>query len=178
MEPRTPGAKLRYREGYFAVGEGPADQAKVKVAMQEAAMSPLDATALGMIVSSKWSGAGDQRKVEFHVGVDPKQLLLQQEADHRKGEVDLFFVQRNAKGDTVAAEDQRVGLDLEEKHYDYLAQAGLVFVRHVVIAPDAAEIKILARDTGSEAVGSVTIPIKTLTDALGPVPTLKLDNLK
>ena len=178
VESKTPGIKLRYREGYFAVAEGNgSDQQRAKAALQEAAMSPLDATALGMIVSGKWSGPSADRKVEFHVGVDPKQLLLEQTADHRKGEVDLFFVQRNAKG-IVAAEDQRVALDLEEKHYDYLTQAGLVFARHLTISPEASEVRILARDAGSEAIGSVTIPIKALFEALGPDPTVKLQDLK
>ncbi|MDQ1405764.1 MAG: hypothetical protein QOG55_1393, partial [Acidobacteriaceae bacterium] len=39
---------------------------------------------------------------------DPKQLLLQAADNHRKGGVDLYFVQRDAKGETVAAENQRI----------------------------------------------------------------------
>ena len=192
VETKTEGAKLRYRAGYFAIAEdASADQSKAKAALQEAAASPLDATGLGMIVSGRWSGPATDRKVEFHLGIDPKQLLLQEQTNgNLKGEVDLFFVQNNDKGEIIAADTQRVNLDLEQKQYEYLTRAGLVMERHETLAPEATEIRVLARDTGSAAVGSVTISVPALTDALNSIaaatpvpakPTLtppKLEDIK
>jgi VWFA-related protein len=155
-------AKLRYRAGYFADGpQAGGAEASAREAIQEAGTSPLEATSLGMIVSAKVSAAA-ARIVEFHVGVDPKQLMLQKVADNQKGAVDLYFVQRSAKGETLAAESQRIGLDLPQKQYEYLSKAGLVFGRHVTLKPEAVQLRVVVRDAGSEALGSVDVPVSAL----------------
>jgi hypothetical protein len=170
---------LRYRNGYFADAEQPGTEAEAKAALKETAMSPLEATYLGLIVTGKLSGPVAERKVELHVALDPKQLLLQDVDEHKKGLLDLYFVQRDAQGETVAAESQRIGLNLEEKQYDYLTTAGMVLVRHVTIAPNAAELRVLVRDAGSEALGSVTAPVNLLLAAEASPPSLpKLETPK
>src|ERR1700675_1480272 len=134
----------------------------IKAAMRTAALSPLEAAGLGLIVSGKLAGPLAERKVELHVSFDPKQLLLQAADNHRKGGVDLYFVQRDAAGETVAAENQRVGLNFEEKQYEYLSTAGVVLAKHLTISPQSADVRVFARDTSSEALGSVTIPVQAL----------------
>ena len=180
IQTKSAGVKLRYRTGYFAEAEGAdSDEAKSKLAMQQAALSPLDATGLGMIVDGKPAGAPGERKIELHVGLDPKQLLLQVAEDHRKGAVDLYFVQRDGKGDTVAAESLRIGLKLEEKQYEYLAKAGIVLARHLIIAPEATEVRVLVRDPASDTLGSVTIPVQALLEGLeGSVTPAKVESPK
>ena len=157
------GAKVRYRAGYYAEAEkAGSDEARAKAAMRTAALSPLEADGLGLIVSGKLDGPLAQRKVEVHVSFDPKQLLFQAADNHRKGGVDLYFVQRDAAGETVAAENQRVGLNFEEKQYEYLSTAGVVLAKHLTISPQSADVRVFARDTSSEALGSVTIPVQAL----------------
>src|ERR1700722_15533766 len=157
------GAKLRYRAGYYAEAEkADSDEARAKAAMRTAALSPLEADGLGLVVSGKLDGPLAQRKVELHVSFDPRQLLLQVADDHRKGGVDLYFVQRDAAGETVAAENQRVGLNFEEKQYEYLSTAGVVLGKHLTISSQSADVRVFARDTSSEALGSVTIPVQAL----------------
>jgi hypothetical protein len=157
------GAKLRYRAGYYAEAEkADSDEARAKAAMRTAALSPLEADGLGLIVSGKLDGPLAQRKVELHVSFDPKQLLLQAADNHRKGGVDLYFVQRDAAGETVGAENQRVGLNFEEKQYEYLSTTGVVLAKHLTISPQSVDVRVFARDTSSEALGSVTIPVQAL----------------
>ncbi len=157
------GAKLRYRAGYYAEAEkADSDEARAKAVMRTAALSPLEADGLGLIVSGKLDGPLAQRKVELHVSFDPKQLLLQAADNYRKGGVDLYFVQRDAAEETVAAENQRVGLNFEEKQYEYLSTAGVVLAKHLTISPQSADVRVFARDTSSEALGSVTIPVQAL----------------
>jgi VWFA-related protein len=162
IQVKAAGAQLRYRGGYFAEAEHADSEAQAKADLEEAALSPLDATRLGVIVSGKVSGPVSERKVELHVALDPKQLLLKNVEQHEKGAVDLYFVQRNAKGETVAAESQRIGLNLEEKQYEYLSQAGLILARHLRIEPESSELRVLVRDAGSQALGSVTMPVSAL----------------
>ena len=157
------GAKLRYRAGYYADAEkADSDETSAKAAIRTAALSPLDAAGLGLIVSGKLAGPLGERKVELHVSLDPKQLLLQVADNHRKGGADLYFLQRDAAGETVAAENQRVGLNFEEKQYQYLSTAGVVLAKHLTITPQTADVRVFARDTSSEALGSVTIPVQAL----------------
>ena len=162
IQVKATGAQLRYKSGYFAEAEHADSEAQAKADLEEAALSPLDATRLGMIVSGKVSGPVSERKVELHVALDPKQLLLKSAGQHEKGAVDLYFVQRNAKGETVAEESQRIGLNLEEKQYEYLSKAGLVLARHLKFEPGSSELRVLVRDAGSEALGSVTMPVSAL----------------
>jgi hypothetical protein len=78
------------------------------------------------------------------------------------------------KGETVAAESQRIGLNLEEKQYEYLSRAGLILARHSKIEPAALELRVLVRDAGSEALGSVTMPVSAMLvaeDGNGATPT-------
>jgi VWFA-related protein len=170
--------KLRYRAGYFADGpQAGGDEVTAKEAIQEAGTSPLEATRLGMIVSAKVPPA-PSRAVEFHVGVDPKQLMLRRVEEKEKGAVDLYFVQRNAKGETLAAESQRIGLDLPQKQYEYLSKVGLVFGRHVTINAEAVELRVVVRDAGSGALGSVSVPVTAVLANSGNAGSTKTESPK
>ena len=150
-----PGLKLRYRSGYYATPDHTDPKEAIADALHQAADSPLDSTTLGMIVSVK--ATKDSSAVELHIGFDPKQLLLQSSGDRRKGAVDLFFLQRDASGKRVAAEEQHLGLNMEEKQYEYLSKVAMVLDRHVTIAPQSAELRVVLRDAGSGSLGSVTL---------------------
>ncbi len=156
------GLKLRYKSGYYASPDRRDAKQAIADALQQAADSPLDSTNLGMIVSGK--SAKDSHILELHIGVDPKQLLLQSSGDRRKGAVDLYFLQRDAAGKRVAAEEQHLELNIEEKQYEYLSKVAMVLDRHVTIAPQSTEIRVVLRDAVSGSLGSVTLP----TDAFLP----------
>jgi len=158
IEAKAAGLRLRYRAGYYATPDRTDSKTVVAEALRQAADSPLDATNLSMIVTGK--GAENPRAVELHIGIDPKQLLLEDSGDHRKGAVDLLFSQRNEAGATVAEEKQHIDLNLEEKRFQYLAKAAMVLDRHVAIQPQTAEMRVVLRDAGSGAVGSVAMPVK------------------
>ncbi len=98
VQVKTDGARLRYRNGYFAEPEKVESESQAKAAIQDTAMSPLDATSLGMIVSGKPTGAPAERKIELHVGLDPKQLLLQVAENHQKGRGGFVFCAARRQG--------------------------------------------------------------------------------
>jgi hypothetical protein len=124
-----------------------------------------------MIITAKLAKP-DARTVELHIGIDPKQLLLQESGDHRKGAVDLFFVQRDASGQKVAAEEQHLDLNLEDKQYEYLAKAAMVLDRHVTMSPQSTELRVVLRDAGSGSLGSVTLPAMAFAPKPENTPTL------
>lgn len=152
--------RLRYRAGYVAAPERSDPQALVNSELQQAATSPLDATSLGMIVTGKAVEPLSARNFEVHIGIDPKQLLLQSAEDHRKGAVDLFFLQGDAAGKTVLGEGQHISVNLDEKQFEYMARAAMVFDRHVKLQPQSVALRVVVRDAASGALGSVTIPVQ------------------
>lgn len=158
---RTAGAHLRYRRGYFAFADRSDAEAVVDVGLQHAAVSPLESTGLGVIVSGKPAGELSARNVALRLGVDVKQFLLQESDNRRKGSLDLLFVQRNANGAVLAAEKQHVDLNFDVKEYESLSRASMVLGRHLVMLPQSEELRVLVRDSGSGSVGSVTMPVKT-----------------
>ena len=168
--------RLRYRAGYYAFADRSDPQAVIATDLQQAADSPLDATNLGMIVTAKPSGAGASRTLDLHIGIDPKQLLLRESGDHRKGALDLFFLQRDASGKTLSAEKQHMDVNLEVKQYEYLAKAAMVLDRHLTLSPQSTEIRVVLRDAGSGSLGSVTLPASAFVpDAASPAPASKPD---
>ncbi len=170
IQVKEPGAQLRYRKGYFASADRTDSEHVVEAELKNVAESPLDATNLGMIVSGKAAEPISARSLDLHIGLDPKQLGLENSQDHRKGAVDLYFVQRDSTGTTIAAEKQHLSLNLEEKQYEHLAKVAMVLDRHVTVQPKTTEIRIVVRDAGSGTFGSVSIPATAFfqPDAAGP----------
>ena len=160
---RAEGAHLRYRTGYFATAERV--EADSLEPVKDAAISPLDATSLGMIVSGKTMEPAEDRKLELHIALDPKQFVLQSADGHKTGTLLLYIVQSDATGVTISAENQRIGLNMEDKQYEYLTSAGMVLGKHITIAPQAVQFRVLVRDTASGALGSVTIPVAGILEA-------------
>jgi len=91
VQVKASGVQARYRTGYFANAESGGSEGQAKEALKSAAMSPLDATGLGLIVSGKLSGSSAERKIELHVTIDPRQLRLQNVDGHQKGGCGFVF---------------------------------------------------------------------------------------
>jgi hypothetical protein len=162
---RADGAQLRYRQGYIAVPYHVQSEKEVNAALQEAALNPLEATAIGMIVEGKLIEPTFSHNLQLRIGINPKQLRLQESHNQQKGGVDLIFVQRDSVGKILSAEKQHLDLKLPQAQYEFLAKAGIVLEHHMAIKPQATEIRVVVSDEGSGALGSVTIPVQSLLKA-------------
>lgn len=155
-----PGSHLRYRRGYFAFPGRSDNEASMRTDLAEAARSPLDATDLGVTVRGKALAPASARLLQLQVTLDPKQFLLHDQDSHRTGGLDLLFVQKDSAGKFLAAEKKHLDVNFSPREYDLLAKAGFVLQLRLAISPSSDEIRVLVRDSGSSAVGSVTIPAK------------------
>ena len=160
VQVKTEGTRLRYRKGYFASENESKAGVDVSAELQEAAVSPLEATVMGIMVSGKAMPPVSDRKLELHIAFDPKQCLLQEENGKQKGAVDLFVVQRGIDGNVINMEKQHLDLNFEQKQYEYLSKAGVVLAKHVTVDPKSAEVRVVLRDAGSGSLGTVTVPMK------------------
>jgi VWFA-related protein len=168
IQVKTPGAHLRYRKGYFAVPELSDPEAAVKVALQDAAFSPLEATNLSLIVLGKPLGPLQDRKLDLRIALDPKQFQLQISEGRHKGALDMMFVQNSLTGEVLGAEKQHFDINFEEKQFAYMATAGLILERHLTVSPQATEVRVIVRDAASGSLGSVIIPVKSFFPATTP----------
>jgi len=163
-------AHLRYRQGYYAfIDSSSADD--VKFALQQAAVSPLETTSLGIVVNGKIAAPPSARNLQLQIALDPKQFLLKESGDRQKGALDMAFVQRDASGNILAGDKQHFEINFEQKQYEFLCKAGMILQRSVAVLPQADEIRVVVRDLGSGSTGSVTIPVKAFfPPATAPAP--------
>ncbi len=157
----APGAHLRYRQGYYAFPDRSDTESEVKAELQEAALSPLEATSLGLSVAAKAVDPLAARNLELRMSLDPKQFLLQPDSGRQKGALDLLFVQLDGSNKIITAEKRHFALDFAPKEYEFLAKAAIILEGHLTVQPRSSEIRVLVRDGGSGAFGSVVIPVKT-----------------
>jgi VWFA-related protein len=156
------GAKLRYRRAYFAGSEGAESAPTAKQEIDAAALSPLESTTLGLMVSGVPLEPAAARKITFQVGLDTLQLSLIDESGHHKGAIDLLFLQRDAQGSAVSAEQKRIGFDFNDQQYKDLVKSGIILQKSVAADRTATEIRVVAHDPGSGATGTVTVPLVKL----------------
>jgi VWFA-related protein len=154
------GAHLRYRKGYYAYQEFADSQGAVKADLQQAAVSPLETTSLGITVNGKIEQPSSDRKLQLQVALDPKQFLFKDSDGRQMGGLDMLFFQHDAAGNVLSAGEQHFEMNFPQKQYEYLAQAGIILQRHLSVKSASNEIRVVVRDAGSGALGSVTIPVK------------------
>jgi hypothetical protein len=152
-----PGSHLRYRRGYFAFRDRSENDEAMKMDLQGAAQSPLDATSLGVTVKGTVLQPASAHSVQLQIALDPKQFLLQ---DREVGSLDLLFLQKNAAGKFLAAEKQHFDVRFGRQEYAALAKTGLILQRKLTIDPASSEIRVVVRDAESGTIGSVTMPTK------------------
>jgi hypothetical protein len=164
------GAQLRYRRGYYAFPDLPPTEDSVKADLAGAAASPLESTGLGMVVNGKANDPLASRSLRLQIALDPKQFLLRESSGRQKGSLDLVFSQFDLAGKILVGDKQHLDINFEKKQYDDLAKSGMLLQRNVTVLPQSNEIRVVARDAGSGAVGSVIIPVKAFYSASGSVP--------
>jgi VWFA-related protein len=158
------GAKLRYRKGYFASTDTEQSASEAKVEIRSAALSPLESTTLGLMVSAVPIEPAAARNITFQVGLDALQLSLKEESGHRKGGIDMVFLQRDSAGKALQEEEKRIGFDFTEDQYKSLVKSGIILQKHLTADRNASEIRVLVHDFASGAIGTVTVPLAKLLE--------------
>src|SRR5262249_37652552 len=147
-------------------------ESSIATDLRDAALSPLAATGLGMIVEANSPDSTDRKSapeasggVRLRIAIDPKQLLLREGGGRREGAVDMLFVQRDAAGKILPADKQHLDLKLPEAQYESLSHTGMVLQRHVTLNGQVSQLTIVVRDVASGALGSLDIPAAALAQA-------------
>jgi hypothetical protein len=141
------GVEVRYRDSYYAAkdsGAGP----QTGPTLEELAMDPLDATAIGLTAVAQTSGA-------IHAAVNLRDLQLEHEAERWRGSFDVAF----SPGGGQKLKFRTISLDLSEE--EFRAALGSPYEVSIPVAPGVAgPIRIVVRDRATGNAGSLLLPLK------------------
>lgn len=157
------GARVRHRKGYFAFAEQPPAGTESRTAeLIESARSPLDAAALGITAQVKRVQAAGDDILNVTLRLDHRDVSLRQEGDRWVGAVDLLFMQRGNEGRELTRDVQTMQINVSQSRYAQFESQGILFSGRVPVAAGAEELRLVVRDTGSTAVGSLAVPFSQL----------------
>ena len=165
LEVKTPelhGMNLRYRKGYFDQAEQPADQHRRVVELKDAVYSPLDSSAVGLIVNVAPTDPKHPGDLNLYMRVDPTAIGLTPSNDRQNAQLDFIFVQRDEKGRQYKSDSDTMTLQLKPDTLAKLMKSGLVYQRFVNKVHAATQLRIVVRDASSGATGSITVPFTAL----------------
>lgn len=159
MKVNRPGVEMRYRTGYYAEPFTYTQQAKTAPIIQQTLSSPLDATGLGMTVHAKGSSVNGAKTLGLTLDFESGDVTFAFVDGRTAGTVKVVLEQFDAQGNDIAGETTTVKMHLDKDTYGTVRQDGLRFRRDLPLKPEAVELKIVACDDKSGAVGSISIPL-------------------
>jgi VWFA-related protein len=154
-----PGVSLHYRSGYFAQPPDYVENLKTAQVWRTAMSSPLDATGVGVSVHVEPKVALEARTMVMEVVVNEGDVSFSHEGDRTTGRLEVVLAQYDKEGTPVASETSEVKMDLTKDTYQKARKEGLHFGRILPISAKAAEVRVFVRDTKSNAIGSVSLPV-------------------
>jgi len=153
--------ELNYRHGYFAQPDEPTESWYRERALDTALWSPVDAAALGLTVAVRSAAAGG---LDLALQLGPRDIALQHKQDKWECHLDIWLVQLDNKEHQLKTDARTNNLALDEATYERVMQAnGLMVLEHVNPSAEALLLRILVRDVASGALGSLTVPLRRLT---------------
>lgn len=168
---------LRHRKGYFALPDPPAGPEENKAALDAAIGSPVEWTNLNLEVTLK---AFDRtaHTLDVQVGLDTHELSLAPKDGRWLDTIYVLFDQLGPGDKLITSEKETFGMNMKPETYDRLMKIGTKFSGRLVLSPKVVNLRVIAQDTGTVAIGTLTIPIKKYLEGvaspgINPPPTQK-----
>jgi len=165
IDVKTPGhggLNIHYRKGYYDVADQPHDEKARRTELQNAVWSPLDSSALGLVVKVTPSGADHPNSLDVFVRVDPNGVGVTRNGERNDGAIDLLMIQKNDRGRTYNGENSTITLAMKPDTYQKVEKEGLVFRKTIPQAAQATMLRVIVRDASSGTLGSVTVPFRQI----------------
>ncbi|MGH9145020.1 MAG: VWA domain-containing protein [Vicinamibacterales bacterium] len=160
-----PGLDMRHRAGYRAFPIDNIRAASANDHLLDAARSPSRATGLGLSVHASRAtaaGADQEVNVTLAIHVEPGAMTLEKSATGWTISLGLAIAQSAADGRFFRSVVGNVDVDVPPARYDQILTQGFTFDRTVTLAGDADSVHVVLRDTPSDAIGSVIVPVTAL----------------
>jgi VWFA-related protein len=157
-----PGVEVRSRKGYYAIADTASAAQRDAEKLGDAIKSPLESTELALDVQADGVVVDGARQLKVKITLDANQLRFQQQGDRWIDNISEHWAQFNYEGQQVGTSSQTINLKPSQDAFQELLQQGLSFSETVPLAKDAAEVRLVLRDAGNGAIGSVIIPLYRL----------------
>jgi hypothetical protein len=153
------GITLRYRKGYIDAPDAPGDPKQRKNDLEQAALSPLDANAIPLTARVSPSNAGGYN---LNLNISLSGLSLLPDGEAWTGEVDVFLVDRDRRGQEFSRVNDTMAMRLKQATYEQMLKTGAPYQHAIALNPKADVLRVVVRDAGSGDLGSLTIPRSAL----------------
>ena len=153
------GVTLRHRKGYFALSDPPNGPAENQAALDAAIGSPVEWTNLDLEVTLK-SFDPVSHAIDIQVALDTHELALTSKDGRWNDTLLVFFGQLGAGDKVITSEKETFGLNLKPETYERMMKSGTKFTGRLSLSPEVVNLRVVAQDTGTGAIGTVKIPIK------------------
>jgi hypothetical protein len=102
------------------------------------------------------------RQVKTKIRISPGQMRFAREGDKWTDLLDVVWVVVGKNGAVLAKKAAPLNMSLTQQNYDAVMKDGLSFSGTIDLADDATEVRVVARDSGTGAIGSVVVPLGRL----------------
>jgi VWFA-related protein len=167
IEVRTdvPGARLRYRTGYYALPREPMDLPYRNGRLRDYLSSPVPLHDLQLQLESPAAHFIAGQTVTLQLQFPSADLFFDHGPEGLEGQFDMLIAQRDSAGRYIRNGFEQAAFRIAPENADVAAQRMLRVEKKVAIAPEAREILIIARDPKSGAVGSARIAMQSSAPA-------------
>ncbi|HTQ54389.1 MAG TPA: VWA domain-containing protein [Bryobacteraceae bacterium] len=150
------GVKLQSKERYFALPDTRSAAEKQRAAVMAAFQSPYNVAEIGMNVKVSPAQGG----IHFDLRIDPSDVMLHEDGGKFTGGLVFFVSDRGASGPLGDPTVSPLGLDLTKAQYDTVMKEGMPISQDHAVGAAVTSVRLMVLDQNSEAVGSVTFPVK------------------
>jgi VWFA-related protein len=153
------GVEAHYRKGYYAMPEQPVDAQARSASLVAAAESPLPSTGLGL--TGRLMPSPSSSSVAVRVVVAPSEVSFAHGADGKwSAELSILVVLRDSAGNPAGHIAQTYQMNFPQDRYDQVHKDGVVLNVNVPVAGQPVKARVVVRDAGTGAVGSLDLPIE------------------
>jgi VWFA-related protein len=150
------GVRIQAKTGYYAWREGPG--ARAEEAIKSTIPTTFDAAEIGLRATLSPDPTGG-RTERLEARIDAQDVLLVHEGNLYNGQLRLAVVGYDPGGRPLRGPVIPLDLHYSAQERDTALQQGILFGQNVTIAEDLKKIRLIVFDRGSNAIGSVTIPV-------------------
>jgi len=159
VEVNRKGLDVRYRKGYFAFSDEPRSDQQHRAGLADALWSPLDATAIPLIMRLEHVDQPEPNLLRAYLAADIRSLTLEQKESHWIGAVDVLLIQQDKTGKIIDSSLQTLNLDLDKTNYDAVLKTGVPLGKYLRPKEGLLNVRAIVLDRASGKVGSLIVPV-------------------
>ena len=151
------GVRIQARSGYYALQEP--SGARAQRAIEAAASTSFDATEIGVRGTVTPADPQNSRQVHMSWRIDGNDVVLAQDGDRYSGQLRLAVIEYQPDGRIASSAVVPIDIHYNAAERDNSYKEGIDFTKDVMLEKDVNKLRFVVFDRGSNAVGSLTVPV-------------------